>query len=613
MKKNLLETLAICIITSLLFACSGGSGDTQTTTTSGSTHVLANGQLALSTSDAGSISTKVDDLHLSPGNSSSVKLTANGDSQQKYLSTLACKDQVCSDMVKFSTPNANTVTINVSVPKTYKAATYKIPIYASSAANAAVVSVLHANVGVNSMLKVSYIDITATGSLASIKAGGYAASNVLIYAFAPVNTSSINPDSLAAIQGAIGKQGQGTINLLSIGGQTGSASAMSDTATVVKNITSQITAYNLQLKGGKIDGVDLDLENNFTSDQILALAKGFKTAGLLVSTAPQVYYSVGSNVDPENPTNLILTSGGSASINLNVYGAAIAGGYVDYIMAQTYNTGGWTVGNYNESQPQFFSAIARALNVAVKSSCSGVTTLCIPTGTKIVIGQPANAGSGGYTIFNPTAASPIPSYNQGAVLTSLNSQINTVFQDPTKYGNISGVMMWSLGNDYSPQSFGDTYATSGGFSSAIFGAPTPPALPYFILQISNTGPNVPGQGAYASATLVVDGKYWIFGNQYGAPISPLLNQPWGTQTSASNPATPTVIDSSNLDSIFSGGETSFVATQIIINGYSSQGSLNTPTVQYPCPLGTNYTFQAGKSYNLMVNASSGGACEITVQ
>jgi hypothetical protein len=70
MKKNQLETLALCLLTSLLFACSGGSSDTQTTTTSGSTHVLANGNSALSTSDAGSISTTVNALHLSPGNSS---------------------------------------------------------------------------------------------------------------------------------------------------------------------------------------------------------------------------------------------------------------------------------------------------------------------------------------------------------------------------------------------------------------------------------------------------------------------------------------------------------------------------------------------------------------
>ena len=612
MKKNQIEILVLCILTSLLFACGGGGGSTQTSSTSSGTHVLTSSNLALSTSDTGSISTAVNSLHLSPGNSSSLKITANGVSQQQYLSTLACKDSVCSDLVKFSTISANTVTVTVSVPKTYKAGTYTIPIYASSAANASIVSVLHVYIGTNSMLKVSYIDITASGSLASITAGGYAASNVLVYAFAPVNTSSINSDYLTAIQGAISKQGQGTVNLLSIGGQNGTASAMSDTATVVKNITAQIAAYNSQLRNGRIDGVDLDLENNFTSDQILALAKGFKAAGLLVSTAPQVYYSTGSNVDPENPTNLILTSGGSSSINQNVYGAAIAGGYVDYIMAQTYNTSGWTVGNYNESQPEFFSAIARALNVTVKSSCSGVSTLCIPTGTKIVIGQPANAGSGGFTIFNPTAASPIPSYNQAAILTSLNSQISTVLQDSTKYGAISGVMMWALNNDYSPQSFGDGYAASGGFSSAIYGAPTPPPLPYFILQVSNTGPNAPGQGAYAAATLVVDSKYWIFGNKYSAPITPGLYQQWGTQPSASNPATPNVVDSGNLDSIFAGGNTSFVAQQIIIDGYSSQGSLNSPTVQYACPQGTNYTFQAGKSYNLMVNAAS-GVCEISVQ
>jgi chitinase len=612
--RAILMCLLSVVFALVLVSCGGGSsssGSSSSTPTT-ATHTLANANLALSTSDEGHLKTAVNTLHLSPGNSSSIEINAVGSSQAQYLSTLQCQNQTCKDLVTFGLPSGNTIDVNVTIPSTYTAGTYTIPIHASSATNASVISNLTVHVGANSMLKVSYIDITATGSLALITAGGYTASNVLVFAFAPVNTSTINQGYLAAIQAAITNGSQGTVNLLSIGGATGSASAMSDTTTVVRNITAQIAAYNAQLKGGKINGVDLDLEGSFTSEQILALAQGFKTAGLLVSTAPQMYYSIGSNVNPENPTNLVLTSGGS-SINANVYGAAIAGGYVDYIMAQTYNTDGWTVGNYNESQPEFFSAISRALNVSVKSSCTGATTLCIPAGTKIAVGQPANAGAGGYTIFNPTAVSPIPSYNQTTILTSLQTQVNTVIQNPATYGNISGVMMWSLNNDYAPQLYTDNYATSGAFSSTIFGAPLPPAIPYFILQITNTGPNNPGPGAYAAATLVVNGSYWIFGNKYNEPITPALFQSWGTKTSATNPATPNVIDSSNLDSIFATGNKSFTASQILIDGYADQthGLSNPTTPAVVCPQGAGYIFQANKSYNIMINAAT-GVCDITI-
>jgi hypothetical protein len=611
--RAILMRLLSVVFALVLVACGGGStsSGSSSSTPATATHTLANANLALSTSDEGHLKTAVNTLHLSPGNSSSIEITAVGSSQAQYLSTLQCQNQTCKDLVTFGLPSGNTVDVNVTIPSTYTAGTYTIPIHASSATNASVISNLIVHVGANSMLKVSYIDITATGSLDLITAGGYAASNVLVFAFAPVNTSTINQGYLAAIQAAITNESQGTVNLLSIGGENGNASAMLDTAAVVRNITAQIAAYNAELKGGKINGVDLDLEGDFTSDQILALAQGFKTAGLLVSTAPQVNCSPSPscNVDPENPTNLVLVSSGTQ----NVYGAAIAGGYVDYIMAQTYNTAGWTVGNYNESQPEFFSAISRALNVSVKKSCTGVTTLCIPAGTKIAVGQPANAGAGGYTIFNPSAVLPPPSYNQTTILTSLQTQVNTVIQNPAMYGNITGVMMWSLNNDYAPQLYQDNYATSGAFSSTIFGAPLPPAIPYFILQITNTGPNNPGPGAYAAATLVVNGSYWIFGNKYNEPITPALFQSWGTKTSATNPATPNVIDSSNLDSIFATGNKSFTVSQILIDGYADQthGLSNPTTPAVACPQGAGYIFQANKSYNIMINAAT-GVCDITI-
>ena len=71
-----------------------------------------------------------------------------------------------------------------------------------------------------------------------------------------------------------------------------------------------------------------------------------------------------------------------------------------------------------------------------------------------------------------------------------------------------------------------------------------------------------------------------------------------------------MIDSGNLDSVFSNNAASFTVSSIVINGYSSNSlALGTPTVQYACASGKNYTFQAGHSYNIMVNAAY-GSCQI---
>ena len=160
---------------------------------------------------------------------------------------------------------------------------------------------------------------------------------------------------------------------------------------IINNVSGQIAAYNAKLIGGKISGVDLDLEGSIDAATITALAQAFNAKGL-VAAAPQVInLSAGSNVEPANPTNLGLSSGG----NNNQYGPAIAAGYVDYILAQTYNSGGWTVGGVEENNVNFFATISQALNNSVKSSCTGVTTLCIPQNVQIAIGEPSNAGASG--------------------------------------------------------------------------------------------------------------------------------------------------------------------------------------------------------------------------
>uniref|UniRef100_UPI0018F0F2A8 glycosyl hydrolase family 18 protein n=1 Tax=Vibrio cholerae TaxID=666 RepID=UPI0018F0F2A8 len=89
--------------------------------------------------------------------------------------------------------------------------------------------------------------------------------NMLIFAFADTTTSAINQDYLIQIQTAINSEAAGTINLLSIGGANNSnISDSTDVSTLVSNIVTQINTYNQQLQGGKISGVDLDLEGSFS-------------------------------------------------------------------------------------------------------------------------------------------------------------------------------------------------------------------------------------------------------------------------------------------------------------------------------------------------------------
>ncbi|QHC57165.1 glycosyl hydrolase family 18 protein [Rathayibacter sp. VKM Ac-2760] len=454
-------------------------------------------------------------------------------------------------------------------------------------------------------LRVSYLQVGATGSLAQIDPAGVAASNVIVFAFADATSSTADPATLAAIQKIVDQESKGTVNLLSLGGQTVTRDTVNAaTASAVgTRVVQQIADCNAKITGGRITGVDLDLENGIDAETISALGAAVDGAGLSLAVAPQVYLSSGTEVDPASPTTLTLTSGVHDGVN-DQYAPLLKSGTVDYLLAQTYNTGGWTVGGVEEKDPAFFTAISHALNSSVRTDCSAASGLCIPARTKVVIGQVSNAGASG-TANNVFGGSGATAYDQAAVLTGLASQWAAMKADPEHFGHIDGIMQWSLNNDYAPSAWGDTSAKPGAFSVALFGATPPAAAPYFILQVSNTGPDRPDSGAYASATLVVDSQYWLFGNRWGSALAPGANESFGTATSAANPATPFVVDSSNLDAIFSGGKTSFTASQVLINGYSSQRDVAGPDRQYVCSAGAGFTFEAGHAYNVQVNADSG--------
>ena len=90
------------------------------------------------------------------------------------------------------------------------------------------------------------------------------------------------------------------------------------------------------------------------------------------------------------------------------------------------------------------------------------TTLCIPSTSKVFVGEVVNQGAGGtYTIFNPSAPTAPPvQYNQATILDSLASELNYMLSaNPAPYSHISGIVVWQLGNDYAPNLYGDTVQT----------------------------------------------------------------------------------------------------------------------------------------------------------
>ena len=636
MKFNKTFAISSLLLSLLITSCNGTGANSNTLSTNTPVLSLPNGDYLLP--NGGVVSLGSNSLLVAPGKVTSTLLTVKGGTSQVNLGLKATvytnKNGILTpnNLIKVSlrNPNVQTGSLIASTTMLDIDATQAVPsdnviilstnaqLSKSKLQNSTLLSQGSQELGsinlavvAGNMIKASYLQLSASGSLSSIPVAGYASSNIIIFGFADITSSTVNPGYLSAMQTAINSEALGTINLLSIGGQYVDTNTvnMSTAASIVSTVSQEVANYNSKLVNGKISGIDLDLENGIDAATISALAKGFTDNGLIVSSAPQVITTNGLPVNSSNPTNLGLTSGGQN----NQYGKAIAEGYIDYIMAQTYNTGGWTVDGYEENNINFFTSIATALNNSVKSNCTNTSNLCIPSTTQIVIGEVSNAGASG-TVNNIFASNGSTPYNQSTILTSLATQMNNVISTQS---NIDGVMQWSLNNDYLPSGWGDNFAAVGAFSSTIFGAtPTPPTppLPYFILQVTNSGPNVAGQYAYASATLVVNGGYWLFGNVWNQPITPQTPnnyQLWGTLPSSQNPATPGVADSKNLDQIFSGGSTSFTTSQIIINGYANNTtSLANPTGQFACPQGTNYVFQAGHSYNVQINPAY-KSCAIT--
>lgn len=597
--------MLLTIMGSALVACNNTGGSSNQMVTS-SAYVLPDSSVL--TSDGSVVSLSSNNIFVDKNRLANTMLyiqsTENKDLGIEFVSNQdieisrrlqSIKDGVFVNQVRFNTTNTDY-------------GSYKVDLVAKNLVGSPIVGSVNVNIESNSLIKASYVQLDAVGSLGTITTSGFKASNVIIFGFADTSSSAINSSYLSSIKDVMSKESENTVNLLSIGGQY-SSSMGTDTDIIISNVVAQIESYNAQLTSGKINGVDLDLEGDFTAIQIKALAKGFKEKGFLVSVAPQVYLTSGSsNIDSANPTNLVLTSGSPYSNDSN-YNPAISSGYVDYVMVQTYNTGGFTIDNsYSENNVEFYKYVAKALNNLVKSDCSAyfdsTSTTCIPEYSYVVIGQVANAGASG-TVNNIYDSNGSTAYDQNSTLSNLKTIVDEIVANTTEYKYFAGMMMWSLNNDYNPEGWGDTSATAGAFSNQIYNAESSASVttPYFVLQLSNLGTK-----SYGSVTMVVNGAYWIFGTSSNTSIAPSSNQLWGTL--ASSQEVSGVVDSSNLDNIFKSGATSFTPTQVLINIYSSSTTgIGNPDRQFKCNIGT-YSFEANHSYNLMFNPDT-NACEIS--
>lgn len=616
MKKSLI--ISLLISAGFIVACSSGSGSSNAPAATAQVTFLPDGTAVLPDGTHLSVSSQLFTMDRDKSAQAVVKVSG-----ASTLEKLGLQVQPVGNLAGSVAPQDPQVGKLSILPNNTASGHYRLNLVATGLTGSPVVASLSVSVKNHSMVKAAYVDMSAPTSLAQIQSAGYKAANVVIFGFADTTTSATNATYLAAIKTAMASESSGTINLLSIGGATGQASTMTDTATVISNISTQIATYNASLSTGKIDGVDLDLEGGFSATQIKELAAGFKQKGYVVSIAPQVYAnSWNASVSSSNPTNLVLTSGSPNSLQNN-YQPAIASGNVDYIFAQAYNSGGWTIDGYYESDVRFFKATAAALNNSVKSDCSAYTesssSICIPDTTYVTVGTVADAGSAYSTanIFNAYCTSSSScasgSYNQNTILTELKTSIDSMIGDTTNYKYFDGVMMWSLNTDYMPTGYYDYAATAGAFSSTIYGAESGGSSgPYFILQISNTGAGTSSY-PYATASLTINGLNYEFGDLSSSGKDTALaagsNKSWGTLASAQDPNTSSyVTDSWNLDNLFSGGNTSITVSALQINKYTSADK--TAAKYINCTSALSYTtLETGHTYNVMINPDS-NSCAI---
>lgn len=437
----------------------------------------------------------------------------------------------------------------------------------------------HLTASNSNFLKVSYVDLSAVGALALVSPmSSYAASDIIVFAFAQPSTSSINNSYLSNMK-AIEAAAPNSKFFLSGGGAI--SQKMTDGTAGANNIINQVQGYR-QL-GIRIDGVDMDFEQGETSQVLWDFANKIKSgSNLLLSAAPQIYFNSPAGCDTMTSSNLMqclaLSSGGQNNNYSHLLDNSFQ--FLDYLFPQAYNSPNFTINGYNETNIPFYSQAASALSTYVRTLASNggynVTT-------KIAIGEPVNraAGSPAGTIYGSSAT-----YNQAAILSQLQTQIQSSLQYPL----IAGNMMWSVNADYDPADFNDVSAKQGAYSTTIFGA-TPPVSRNLKVQFTNNA-----SSTSAVITLVVAGTqyYAFYANPSGQnPIPAGQFALWCSMDISSS----TCLNSLNLNQIPVGAS---YRVQVSPNGNAQKAWL--------CP-GT-YTLTPGY-HNIQVNPEVTGVCAVS--
>lgn len=180
-------------------------------------------------------------------------------------------------------------------------------------------------------------------------------------------------------------------------------------------------------------GIDFDLEIRADAGYLDCLCAAIRDldASLLITAAPQI------NQD-DHAGNLYLVS----IDRCRLYDQAIANGRFDYLFVQGYNNPWPRIGGLGQRHTGFISAAFRNLKQAV------------PAETMITMGEPANAMTGGFSLFSA------PDVDEN-VYARIAEQYRSIRGDE----QFGGAMVWSIGWDAKAG-----YPFVGTMNSAIFGA-----------------------------------------------------------------------------------------------------------------------------------------------
>lgn len=374
----------------------------------------------------------------------------------------------------YTFPSNDTVQATASTEAGYTAVVSPSPLVISSSLAGTTVTII-IKPSTNSYMAVGYIDGTAPGAFATIPCSAFAQYDMLIVGFSNCNASNVScaadADSnlLSMFQTVSSCAKPGAILSLSVGGENGSSSfaTTANMTTLAQSLVNDVAWLNSQITTAtKITGIDLDIEVGSSSANITPLAQALHNAGMIVSIAPMAS-GTSAAISSTSPTNFILTGGGAT----NDYAPAVAAGYVNYINLQAYNSGpgAITIDGYSEADTNFQSSAAATMNSLVYTGSCGTSSgnynngypVCIPNTTKILIGTVANAIAGGtYTMWNGEVQSAA---GNAAVLQAYTSAV----QAAKAYPYFGGVMVWSLGNDYDPTAWSDTWDPVGAFTNNI--------------------------------------------------------------------------------------------------------------------------------------------------